>query len=261
MAEGICLQGKRISVMPKLESDPEYYVFRDSLQAFEQRLNDPPYIDSLLTPQQVQEKNQLISRLNSSSTLPNQIRNRLRQYDLHYEPRSYYNAILQRDLSSPTNNHMNNHQSWDNSPHSHRRSHSMERGQNYYPNQGDNGYFQQNEHQQRSLSHYHSQPELDHRWQGPSPPHYGHNHSHQHQYPPSYDHHMNAPPPEHYGNHQHQHYSSPNRPLRNHSFNNYDTRHPPPPNQHFNSPHFGQPNHQQHHPRHQQPQNHSWSYQ
>ena len=111
MVEGICLYGKRIYVTPKLENDPFYRVYRDSLQAFKQKMeNDLSYVDSLLTQEQLGEKNRLLEELNSASNkskFPVWMLNRLRQFNLHYEQEEYYNPILKMDLT--TNNNNNNH--------------------------------------------------------------------------------------------------------------------------------------------------------
>lgn len=103
MTEGIYLQDRKIRVAPRLEEDPFYHTFRDRLKSFERLMTtNQEYIDSFLNEEQLTEKKQLISELNSNASAPviSSLRRRLRQYERHYEAPSSFNLIVRRDLSN-----------------------------------------------------------------------------------------------------------------------------------------------------------------
>lgn len=101
MTDGLCLQGRELRVAPKLEDDPSYYTFRDALAAFEQRIDrDPVYLDSLLSPEQRQQRQALLNGLEAgSANVLTRVQRRLRQYELHVVPRTTYNAVIRQDLA------------------------------------------------------------------------------------------------------------------------------------------------------------------
>lgn len=105
MTDGISLYGRPLRILPKLEDDPSNYTHRDQLDSFMNRiLTNKTYFNSLLTEEQLAETQQLTDALKSQDmNTAKAVRCRLRQYQLHCEPRSTYNAILDRDLGKEVN--------------------------------------------------------------------------------------------------------------------------------------------------------------
>lgn len=102
MTEGIYLQGRKPRIAPKFLDDPSYYNYRDRLQEFEHDVHSKPAsFDKLLSKEQIKEKKDFVSALNSRSNgIPgSSARRRYRQYLNHFEPADRYNPLIGKDLS------------------------------------------------------------------------------------------------------------------------------------------------------------------
>ncbi|XP_027204885.2 uncharacterized protein LOC113798529 [Dermatophagoides pteronyssinus] len=110
MMHGICLHGRRLSLLPKLSSRSYYYRYLDSLETFERECDkNKKFLDQFQSSKQHEERQTIVRQFKNSKKDREKILTRLRHYRRHYDSDSNYNPYFGRDLVDDRHRYGNRH--------------------------------------------------------------------------------------------------------------------------------------------------------